>query len=64
MKKMVTSRNSRYISLLVGLFLVAMMESSLIRPEILVAFVVWKIILSGNNESLIESNTEINEEIE
>lgn len=64
MKKMVTSRNSRYISLLVGLFLVAMMESSLIRPEILVALVVWKIILSGNNESLIESNTEINEEIE
>lgn len=64
MKKMVTSRNCRYISLLVGLFLVAMMESSLIRPEILVALVVWKIILSGNNESLIESNTEINEEIE
>lgn len=44
--------------------MVAMMESSLIRPEILVALVVWKIILSGNNESLIESNTEINEEIE
>ena len=44
--------------------MVEKMESSLIRPEILVALVVWKIILSGNNEFLIESNTEINEEIE
>lgn len=46
MKKMVTTCDLKYISLLVALFMVGMMESSLIRPEILVVLIVWKIIFS------------------
>lgn len=57
MKKMVINKDIKYISLFVGLFMVGMMESSLIRPEILVTLVVWKIIFSGNSERLIEDNT-------
>lgn len=56
MKKMVVNGNTQYISLLVGLFLVAMMESSLIRPEILVILVVWKIIFLENNIYSVENN--------
>ena len=41
---MIKEENTKYIPLLVGLFLVATMESSLIRPEILVTLVVWKVI--------------------
>ena len=44
MKKMIVNKDIKYISLLVGVFMVGMMESSLIRPEILVTLVVWKII--------------------
>lgn len=43
-KRMIKEENTKYIPLLVGLFLVATMESSLIRPEILVTLVVWKVI--------------------
>lgn len=55
MKRMVDNKDIKYISLLVGLFLVGMMESSLIRPEILVTLIVWKIIFSSNG--LAENNT-------
>lgn len=50
LKKLVSKNEIKYVSLIVGLLLVAMMESSLIRPEILVTLVVWKIIFSRNNE--------------
>ena len=52
MKKMVENKKFQFISLFVGLFLTGMMESSLIRPEILVILVIWKIIFSD-----IENNT-------
>jgi len=63
MKRMVKNNNIKYISLLVGLFLVAMMESSLIRPEILVVLVIWKIILSRNSDYVKEDNMEMGEDI-
>ena len=53
---MVGKNEIKYVSLIVGLLLVAMMESSLIRPEILVTLVVWKIIFSRNNEYSIEGS--------
>ncbi|MDD3138967.1 MAG: hypothetical protein PHX08_08350 [Lachnospiraceae bacterium] len=49
LKQMVIKRENRFVSLIIGLLLVAMMESSLIRPEILVTLVVWKIIFSKVN---------------
>ena len=49
LKKMITNNNLQYVALVVGLFLVAMMESSLIRPEILVTLVIWKIILKDKS---------------
>lgn len=61
MKSMVANKNIKYISLLVGLFLVAMMESSLIRPEILVGLIIWKIVLSGSNDYLAD-DMQISEE--
>lgn len=54
MKKMIENLNIKYVALLVGLFLVAMMESSLIRPEILVSLVVWKVVLSEQTDYLME----------
>ena len=61
MKRMVVNKNTKYIALIVGLFFVAMMESSLIRPEILVSLVVWKIILSEKNDYLMGEDIKINE---
>ena len=62
MKRMVDNKDIKYISLLVGLFLVGMMESSLIRPEILVTLIVWKIIFSSNglteNHTIVEKGFE------
>ena len=49
LKKMITNNNLQYVALVVGLFLVAMMESSVIRPEILVTLVIWKIILKDKS---------------
>lgn len=56
MKKMVARGDIKYISLFVGLFSIGMMESSLIRPEILVTLAMWKIIFSGNKGSLTENS--------
>lgn len=61
MKKMVNKGYIKYIALLVGLFLVGMMESSLIRPEILVSLIVWKVIISGDDENHKNNNLIIDE---
>lgn len=62
MKKMVDNNDIKYLPLFVGLFLVGMMESSLIRPEILVTLIVWKFIFASNE--VIENNATINEGFE
>ena len=51
-KRMIIEENTKYIPLLVGLFLVATMESSLIRPEILVTLVVWKVVFLSNYKKI------------
>lgn len=43
-KKLIDRKNLRYIPLLTSIFVLATMESSLIRPEILIMLVTWKII--------------------
>lgn len=49
-KNMIKNEDIRYVALLVGMLLVAMMESSLIRPEILVTLVFWKVVLAGKTD--------------
>lgn len=43
-KKMIDKKKFKYIPLLVSLFLVGIMESSLLRPEVLVVLITWKLI--------------------
>lgn len=46
LKKCIKAEQDSLVSLLFTMFLVGMMESSIIRPEILVSLMVWKIIIS------------------
>ncbi|MDD3416770.1 MAG: hypothetical protein PHY47_22715 [Lachnospiraceae bacterium] len=52
LNKCIKSEQDSLVSLLFTMFLVGVMESSIIRPEILVSLMVWKIVISNKNMEL------------
>ena len=55
-KKMISNGDIQHIPLLIGVFLMGTMESSLIRPEILIMLVVWKIVFSMTKNTLKQNS--------